>query len=62
MADSNAGVAPRKRLKLSDESPTDRKKAETAASEEVSFIMVRDEGAGSDTLGHKRKLVSTQVH
>jgi hypothetical protein len=53
MSDSHASAAPRKRAKLSDQSPTGHKKAQVHASEDVSF------GAAQKTLDHEEKLVGT---
>ena len=53
MSDSNATAAPRKRAKLSEQSPTGHKKAGVYASEEVSS------GATQKQPNHKNKPVST---
>jgi len=52
MPDSNATAAPRKRAKLSDQSPTGHKKAAVCTSEEVSF------GAAQKKPNHEDKPVS----
>lgn len=54
MADSDADAAPRKKIKLSNESHTGRQKVDVGASEEVS----RHEGPSSGNLEHNKKLVS----
>lgn len=47
MADSNASGAPRKRVKLSDESRTGRKKVDVGASDGANTIAAQNEGGVS---------------
>ena len=53
MSESHASATPRKRARLSDQSPIGHKKAQVHASEDVSL------GAAQKTLDPEEKLVGT---